>query len=371
MDCWEYYSRTLSTILWDPDPVVAPVRARVEALIRDHALGIRSGEYRGAGTVPASLEHPGTVVVRPGEGSSVGPCPGTHGHRCCNYQTFNVYAGCTLGCTYCIMQSYLRNRTLEVLVPGEEQIRRVREMVRANPGRVVRLGTGEVGDSLLYDPLFGLSGYLIDSFRDLPSLQFELKTKTDYVDHLPEATGTALSMILGFSLNPPDIIRQEEGWAAPLDRRLAAALRGVEKGYRPAFHFDPLIHHRGWRRAYRDVVERLETFRDLSPAWISLGTMRYPPALRPSLEDRPYALEEFVPGEDGKMRYLQPVRSTMYRYMRDCLREALPAVPIYLCMESSAIWRDFTRDLHGTTAALRPIMAPLSFGSLEGAGFDR
>lgn len=357
MNCWEYYSKTLSTILWHADPGITPLRARVERILGDRNLSIESRSVSADGTIPPDLENPRTVVVRSGDEAAFGRCPGTHGHRCCNYLTLNVYAGCTLGCTYCIMQSYLRNRTLEVLLPGEAQIRTILETARRNAGRTVRVGTGEVGDSLLYDPLFGLSEELVSSLQHVKNLQFELKTKTAFVDHLPAVSRGVF--VLGFSLNPPKLIEEEEGWAATLEERLSAARRGVERGYIPAFHFDPLILHEGWRESYAAVVRRLAEFRDAAPAWISLGTLRYPPALRGAIERRPYALEEFVPSRDGKMRYLQPVRSGMYRFLRDRLREALPSVPVYLCMESSVVWKNFMTRANNVPP-LRPIMTPLT-----------
>ena len=33
-------------------------------------------------------------------------CPGSHGHICCNYYVINLYLGCPLNCTYCILQAY-------------------------------------------------------------------------------------------------------------------------------------------------------------------------------------------------------------------------------------------------------------------------
>jgi spore photoproduct lyase len=357
MSSWTYYSETLDRIYWTGDAVESPFRRQVEERLASvpELRGISSETLDDPSLLNAAENDVSTMIVRGDDPSDFGRCPGTHGHLCCNYLTLNVYVGCTLGCTYCIMQSYLRNRTLEVRLPSEETIERIRGVALGHPDRVVRLGTGEVGDSLLYDPLFGISGHLIQRLGDLPNLRFELKTKTDFVDHLPAGGGA----VIAFSLNPPEIIAGEEGFAAKLDERLAAARRAADRGYRLAFHFDPMILTPDWRDRYPAVAERLGSFRDVPPEWISLGTLRYPLTLRPWIEARPYGLGEFVSSGDGKMRYLQKMRGEMYRTMKERLQAVLPATPVYLCMESAAMWRHLQRRVPDRSGRLGEIMRPI------------
>ncbi len=371
MNWWNYYWQTINRIYWSEGTGDSTVRDRVEKRIA-RAAADRCGSETGAAAETVGIasrvvsalhdippEHltPRTVVVRPHQRGDFGRCPGTHGHLCCNYLTLNVYLGCTLGCTYCIMQSYLRNRTLEVHLPAEDTVEEIRQLVRANPNRTVRIGTGEVGDSLLYDPLFGISGDLISRLEDLNNLRFELKTKTDFVDHLP-ALGSR-NTVIGFSLNPQELVDREEGCAASLVKRLEAARRAADRGYRLAFHFDPMIRVDRWKELYAGVAEMLGQFRDVRPDWISLGTLRYPGTLKAHIEERSYSVDEFVSTGDGKMRYLQPLRASMYKFMRDRLAEALPDSPVYLCMESNAVWRNVVRRSPSTNIGLRPIMEPV------------
>jgi len=42
---------------------------------------------------------------------------------------------------------------------------------------------------------------------------------------------------------------------------------------------------------------------------------------------------------DGKFRYFQALRIGMYRKMVGWLRHSAPLAPIYLCMESSEVWK--------------------------------
>ncbi|MFW6338379.1 MAG: radical SAM protein [Alkalispirochaetaceae bacterium] len=264
-------------------------------------------------------------------------CPGSRGHLCCNYLTIDLYAGCTLGCSYCIMKSYLSFSPITVYADLSPAIAGLREVARRNPDKEIRVGTGEVGDSLLYDPIFRLSEELIRGVADLPNVRLELKTKSDFVDHLLDLEPKGRSVI-GFSLNPQEIIDREEGWAASLTARLDAARRVAEAGYAVAFHFDPIIRLSNWRELYEQVVRELEPFRSREVAWVSLGTVRFTRALREKIEERPYLYDEFFPSRDGKLRYLQKERVEVYRAMSRWLEESVGA-RVYLCMESAAVWR--------------------------------
>ncbi|MFW5694738.1 MAG: radical SAM protein [Alkalispirochaeta sp.] len=367
MSCWTYYSESIDRIYWIGSAAEHPVRARVEDHLRSRPelAAIGSADLPESAAVPAAFNTPRTMLVRVGAEDDLGRCPGTHGHLCCNYLTLNIYVGCTLGCTYCIMQSYLRSRTLEVRLPPVDTAERIRAVAEANPTRTVRLGTGEVGDSLLYDPLFGLSSDLITALSDVPNLRFELKTKTDYVDHLPTHGVPVRNTVVAFSLNPDSVVTAEEGAAASLDRRLAAAQRAVERGYHVAFHFDPMVRIDRWREEYGAVADQLGRFRASPPQWISLGTLRYPATLRAYIEARPYGLDEFVSSGDGKMRYLQKERSAMYRMMRARLAAVLPDTPVYLCMESSAMWRHLQKAVPDRSGGLSRIMRPLDLSVLQ------
>lgn len=277
-----------------------------------------------------------TIYLHLAPQPTFGACPGSKGHRCCNYRTVDIYEGCPIGCSYCIMRSYLNFAPISINVALEQEIQAIREEAHRHPSRPLRVGTGEVGDSLLYDPLTGISGDLIRGLADLPNAHLELKTKTACVDHLLdiEEKGNA---VIGFSVNP-ELLAGEQGTAAPMEGRLAAALRAADAGYRLALHFDPIIAVEGWREAYRELVRFLKPLASgPSVAWISLGSMRFTPALRDRMPDRPYLFDEFVPGRDGKHRYLQRRRRKIYRELLQDLAERFDA-PMYLCMESEAVW---------------------------------
>jgi spore photoproduct lyase len=180
-----------------------------------------------------------------------------------------------------------------------------------------------------------------------------MKTKTSFVDHLlhiPEKGGA----VVGFSVNPEAIIREEEGPTAGLEERFAAAERCVAGGYQVSFHFDPVFLVPGWEAMYRSVVEHIGRFKAGCIAWISLGTFRYPPALRERMSERPYLFDEYVPCRDRKYRYVQRRRVAAYRTLVEAIRRQTNA-PVYLCMESAAVWRGVFGGTAGEIPALRGI----------------
>ena len=294
-----------------------------------------------------------TLFVGGPRGKTVTPCPGSRGHICCNYITVDLYLGCTLGCGYCIMESYLNFSPLTVYLEPERSIARLQELARQNTNVTIRAGTGEVGDSLLLDPLFGLSEVFITALARHPNVYFELKTKTHFVDHILDI-GQKGNAVIGFSVNPQAYIDAHEPQASSLSDRLQAARKVLEAGYRLAFHFDPIFFSENWEEEYLRLVEVLGQFPSQRIAWISLGTMRYTPALKEKLGEQAFLYEEFVPCRDGKFRYPQKMRIPIYQTLYEALKRKL-SVPIYLCMESPAIWRKVFGDVPDKIDGLRAI----------------
>lgn len=305
--------------------------------------------------IPAEDLHRHSLFVCKPRGRALAPCPGSRGHLCCAYLTLDLYLGCLLDCSYCIMRNYLNFSPLTVYLDPGQAVSRLASLAQANPDRLLRVGTGEVGDSLLLDPLFELSGALIRSLAGLENVALELKTKTGFVDHLLdlEPKGNA---VIGFSLNPEEFITAWEGRSSSLSDRLQAARRAAASGYRLSFHFDPIILAPGWEERYRSVFAALRAIPASRVAWISLGALRYTPGLKETLGGQDLLLDEFVPCRDGKYRYLQGVRSAAYRHFARELSALFPA-PIYLCMESSAVWRNtfgkLPREITGVSAIFK------------------
>jgi len=298
-----------------------------------------------------------TLLVTHRKGPFLSVCQGMtdRHHACCAYRILNVFENCPMDCTYCILQGYLDSPLLVLyanLTDLADEIAcacRVPDHDRqgarpTRPDQWLRIGTGELGDSLALDGLTGLSLDLMRIVEPFSNVVLEFKTKTAEIESLLSVTPPP-NVVISWSLNTLRHIGNEEIGAPSLGERLDAARRCQNHGYRLGFHFDPLIFSPGWEEDYHAVVEAL--FDHIDPTrivWMSLGALRFPPAMKRIIEERfPHSTitcGELVPSWDGKLRYFRPIRVTMYRKMLRWITTRAPDVVVYLCMESRQIWQD-------------------------------
>lgn len=267
-------------------------------------------------------------------------CPCTKSALSCGYHIFNLGFGCIFECTYCYLQEYANNRG--IILPAN--IDRFFARFPAYKKAGMRIGTGEFSDSLALDYLTGFSLEIIEFFRKQKFVTFEFKTKSSAVGNLLK-TGHTGNIVVSWSLNPQRIINENEFFASSLEDRIKAAIQCISAGYRVGFHFDPVIYSHSWKEEYTVLIETL--FNKINPmhiAWISIGTLRFIPGLKPVIEKR-FPLnkildEELLPGFDNKLRYPYAMRYSIYAAMIKMLLGHYKKLKIYLCMEDALMWKD-------------------------------
>lgn len=301
-------------------------------------------------------------------GAFVKPCPCTPRYIGCGYLTINNVLNCPLDCTYCILQLYLGSRPLTVFADLEPLWKELDRLLARTAGRFVRLGTGELSDSLALDHLTETCGEFVSYFRSRPRALFELKTKTTAVEGLLRCR-PAENIVVSWSLNPPAVVRADERGAASALARLAAAREVCRRGFGVGFHFDPLVLFPGWEEAYGRLIEAL--FRSVPAGrlrWLSLGSLRFPPPLKGIIERRfPTSRlihAELLPGRDGKLRYFKPLRLELYRKVTAMIRDAGgKSVPLYFCMEDSEVWERVLKWRPRRKAEIELSLSPRSVDS--------
>lgn len=282
------------------------------------------------------------------KGSFLKKCPGiSPGMVCCNYYVVNLIKNCVYDCSYCFLQDFLENNPLlTAFVNLEDLLTELDTLFAQNPGHTFRVGTGELTDSLALDDFLPYSETLIPFFNRHSNAVLELKTKSDRVENLLKQDDPS-NIIISWSVNPAEIAEREEKGTPGIEQRLQAARLCAEKGYRIGFHFDPVILYPGWEHAYAELVDAV--FQHVpaeSIEWISLSGFRYRPNLKKVIKDRHadtrLFTQEHVAGEDGKFRYLRPLRNHAFETLRRLVKDRSQDLNVYLCMETKEVWQGVT-----------------------------
>lgn len=293
-----------------------------------------------ARTIGKSIVH-----LAKSRGELLKPCPGTDHYLCCGYYVLNSIENCSMECTYCILQHYLSDPVIRIHPETDNIFAQLEKLLKSDPKRLFRIGSGELSDSLLYDPITDFTLEVIPFLRSYPNVLFEFKTKTANVGNLLAIDPTPSNIVVGWTVNTPSVIASEEKKTAALPDRLEAARLCSSKGYKIAFHFDPIILYPDCVDEYCSVVD--EIFRKVPArhiAWISMGMLRYPPELGHIIQKRfpktRIVYGETVCGNDGKVRYFKKHRIRAFgEIYRRIHRYTRGEVFVYLCMESPEIWR--------------------------------
>ncbi len=280
----------------------------------------------------------------PKKGQSMNTCATLNEkYLCCRVHVLKSVHNCPFECTYCFLQNYLTDGATKIVEDIHTLMSEVRERISQEPERLFRVGTWELGDSLALEQESGQAAQLVQEFSKLGNAVLELKTKSDCVAsllHLKHNEKTVVS----WSLNTEQVIAAEEHGTASLTERLESIRKVSLAGYLIGLHFDPMIFYKGWEGDYESLVRQV--FETVSPervAWISVGSLRFNPEMRKKIEnnypDSRLTCAEMVQGDDAKMRYVKPLRVSMYKHLYHELKKYISHENlVYLCMERWDVW---------------------------------
>lgn len=287
------------------------------------------------------LKAKSALYITRNKGAVIKECPGTSEYTCCDYTILHTGTFCTMDCSYCILQAYFHPPILQYFAGLDLLEAALKDIFKQN--KIFRIGTGEFTDSLIWEKISLLPEFLVNTFALQNNCILELKTKTVNIESLLSLEHNNKT-ILSWSLNTPHIIHTQERGTASLKARLEAAQKAQKNGYRLAFHFDPLVIYPGCENEYEQVIKLIFDYVDpQSIVWISLGSFRFMPGLKPIIEkrfsDSVICYGEFICGLDNKMRYFKPLRIQLYKKIISCIKKYAPNVLVYFCMEDEQVWQ--------------------------------
>ncbi len=257
---------------------------------------------------------------------------------CCGLHTLDAVQGCAFGCSYCTIQTFY-GETAEL----EADLAVKLAAIELDPSRFYHIGTGQSSDSLVWGNRGGQLDALFDFAERHPNVLLELKTKSANIRHLL-AREVPANVVCSWSLNTEVVIANEEHGTASLERRLGAARAVADRGVRVAFHFHPMVYHRGWREGYGAVAVALgERFSPPEVAFVSMGsvTLIRPVAreIRRRGGETKILQMEMATDPHGKLTYPEPVKVELLRHLYGALAPWHDEVFFYLCMETAEVWR--------------------------------
>ena len=271
-------------------------------------------------------------------------CPGARpGLICCNYFVLNLGQHCDMDCSYCYLQNLINFPFVTIYTNIEDALNELSEIAPEMKEQKLRIGTGEITDSLSLDDISLHSASLVDYFKQYPQWTLEFKTKSANIKHFVDKEHCG-NIIVSWSLNPQYIIEKEEHNTAHLEDRLNAARLCRDKGFPVAFHLDPVIYHKDWKENYSDMVQKIcFLFKPEEVSHISLGALRFQPEQRHLMRER-FGMKslitkgEYFKSADGKLRYDSQLRQEMFRFIFSQFKNHHPKWNLFLCMENKENW---------------------------------
>lgn len=364
----EELKHKFSRIFIDKDSLGSPLALRVREIFPPEAIEIVEEqplkERNGRLSAQEFGESKKMLYLTPFKGHFFKRCPGARpGLLCCNYFVLNLGQQCDMNCSYCYLQSFINNPVLTIYTNLDQALNELESMHRDLANSRIRVGTGEVIDSLSLDQLTLYSRTLIEAFRKFPQWTLEFKTKSAQVDQFLDCDH-AKNVIVSWSVNPQFIVDAEEHGTASLEQRLQAALRCRERGFPVAFHIDPMIWHPDWKINYSDLVNKITSqFHPSDVAVISVGALRFQPEQKAMMRER-FGMKSWVTraevhsGQDGKLRYDQALRREMFDHVLGLFKAAHRDWRVFLCMETPETWLSTTEQIPHRDPGLKDLFDP-------------
>ncbi len=278
-------------------------------------------------------------------------CPGARpGLICCNYFVLNLGQHCEMDCSYCYLQDLINFPFVTIYTNIDSALKELSETAKALKNHKLRVGTGELTDSLSLDDITLYSKQLVSFFKQYPNWTLEFKTKSANVKNFIYQKHSG-NVIVSWSLNPQYIITQEEHGTACLNDRLKAGRLCRDQGFPVAFHIDPIIYHKEWKKNYSNLVcQIISLFQPEEVFHISLGALRFQLEQRHLMRER-FGMKslvtkgEYFKSRDGKLRYDSELRQKMFRFIFSQFKKHSSNWNLFLCMEDKENWLAMANQL--------------------------
>ena len=295
-------------------------------------------KYEPTGDQIKSRPKPRKVTLSDSKNEVFGMCPvASEKTVCCNLMTIDAVQGCSLGCSYCSIQTFYTDGKISVDKNLAEKLAKI----PLDPNKKYHIGSGQSSDSLAIGNREGVLDAQLNFARNNPNIILEFKTKSNNIDYLLRSN-VPDNVFVSWSLNPQLFIDNEEHGTASFDERVSSARALSDKGILVGFHFHPIVYYEGYELDYANIIQKVVSMFDpLEVAMISMGTLTF---IKPAIKKlRSTALSSKVlqiPMADavGKSSYTKEIKKEIFGHVLNQFSSWHDTVFFYLCMEERSVW---------------------------------
>ena len=303
-------------------------------------------KYKKIDKLNTQRPRPRKVVLNDQSNEVFGMCPvASEKTVCCNLMTIDAVQGCSLGCSYCSIQTFYSDGKISI----DKNLAEKLANIPLDPNKNYHIGSGQSSDSLAIGNREGVLDAQLEFAKMNSNIILEFKTKSKNISHLLK-TDIPKNVFVSWSLNPQIFIDNEEHGTASLDQRLDSAKKLSDKGILVGFHFHPIVYYEGYENDYKNIVQKvMSMFHPSQIAMISMGTLTF---IKPAINKlRSTGLKSKVlqiPMEDavGKSSYTKEVKKEIFSNVYDEFSSWHEEIFFYLCMEESSIWETVFGDYY-------------------------
>ena len=251
---------------------------------------------------------------------------------------FSHMLNCLYDCRYCFLQGMFRSAHYVVFVNYEDFGEAIDRRIQKSGSRQSFFFSGYDCDSLAFDGVTGFADFALDFFAERPQAWLELRTKSTRIEALLRRPPLE-NCVVAYSFTPEEVSLALEHKVPSFERRLRAAKKLQDRGWKLGLRFDPLIDQEGFEDQYRRLFDRV--FAALAPEKlhsVSLGAFRLPRGFFREMvklypEERLFAspLED----RDGIVSYKTERRREMFEFCRRQLLRRVPQEAFFPCLSGA------------------------------------
>jgi spore photoproduct lyase len=251
--------------------------------------------------------------------------------------------GCPHKCFYCGF-----GNLMTVMMNVEEYIGHLDELAKANPWEKTFLYEDD-SEALCIEPEYGAVPELAEYFATTEDRYLLIHTKSANVDFFEGVSRAGCERtIIVWSLTARTQSEVMEAGSGTMEQRIEAARKCDELGICTRYKYKPIVPVKGWREEIAEMTQLV--FERSNPDLIALFTlcwMDYEELIKlcdTDLLDPVYLDAAREAAEEMKGTMVRPfpdwVRKEIYEFCIQEIRSYSKDIPIVLCTESTAMWRE-------------------------------